>query len=94
MDGPASNGAMKQLFLRSISVSTLFREFTGRKEKSPCHHLNSRCVLVSVCAGRCSTTLKYLVEKPKNVRGSKDKQRPVSASLTDSTKLSPCVQSQ
>lgn len=72
MDGPASNGAMKQLFLRSISVRTLFREFTGRKEKSPCHHLNSRCVLVGVCAGRCSTTLKYLVEKPKNVRGSKD----------------------
>lgn len=49
---------------------------------------------MSVCTGRCSTTLKYLVEKPKNVRGSKDKQRPESASLTDSTKLSPCVQSQ
>lgn len=51
-------------------------------------------MLVSVCAGKFSTTLKYLVEKPKNVRGSKDKQRPESASLTDSTKLSPCVQSQ
>lgn len=51
-------------------------------------------MLVSVCAGKFLTTLKYLVEKPKNVRGSKDKQRPESASLTDSTKLSPCVQSQ
>lgn len=35
MDEAVSNRAMKQLFLRSISVRTLFKEFTVRKEKGP-----------------------------------------------------------
>lgn len=35
MDGPASNGAMKQLFLRSISVRTIFKEFLAQEEKGP-----------------------------------------------------------